>query len=214
MKFILFFVSFVFSIIFYIFYGLSKWRDIFWDRISNSINLESFSSNLLIESFIFLLIGIIFLYIFSEFKKKGQSKLVEYKTEILYFLFYIVFIFYIYFFNKGIDYFLLIIIITFVISDIFFNHLSNISSLFNYKTNIRHLWLILNYISSWFSVYYIFYNNIYFIPLVILIFNIILNLLIHKKYNNYISLLISILIIIFLFYSLFFSLFELYILYI
>lgn len=211
MKFLLFFVSFIFSIIFYVFHGLSKWRDVFWDRISNSIKLESFSSNLLIESFIFLLIGIIFLYLFSEFKNKGQTKLVEYKTEIFYFIFYIIFIFYIYFFNKILDLFILSIIISFVFSDILFNHLSNISALDKQKINLKYFWLILNYISWLLSMYYIFINDIVFIPLSILIFNIFFNILVHKKYTNYISLLFSGIIILFLFYSLFFSLFEIYI---
>jgi hypothetical protein len=214
MKFLLFFVSFIFSIIFYTFHWLSKWKDIFWENISNTFPLLSFSWNLLIESFIFIFIGIIFLYLFSDFKNKGSIKLESYKTEIIYFLFYIFFIFYIYFLNSTININLIIIIISFILSDILFNHLSNISSLIKYKSKFRYLWLIINYIATWLSVFYIYKNWVNFIPLAILIFNITFNILVHKKYTNYISLLISILIILFLLYSLFFSLFELYILYI
>lgn len=188
--------------------------DIFWDKISNSVSLISFSSNLLIESFIFLLIWITFIYVFSDLKDKWDSKITEYKIEIFYFLYYAIFIFFIYFFNTWIDFFLLTIIISFVFSDILFNHLSNISALEKHKIDVKYIGLILNYVSSGLSVFYIIANNISFIPFFILLFSLIFNVLIHKNYTNYISLIVSILISLFLFYSLFFLIFELYILYI
>ena len=214
MKFLLFFISLVYSIIFYTFYNLSKWKDVFWNRINNFVELQSISWNLLIESFIFLLIGIIFLYFFSSLKSKWQKKIENYKIEILYFLFYSISIFYIYFFNNWLDDFSILIIILFILSDLIFNHLSNIKYLYKNKVFLKYLWLILNYIVSTLSIYYIYDNWIYFIPFFILIFSILFNFLVHKRFTNYISLFISILIILFLFYSLFFSLFELYILYI
>jgi|SaaInlV_120m_DNA_4_1040238.scaffolds.fasta_scaffold02283_5 hypothetical protein len=214
MKFLLFFVSLIFSLIFYIFHNLSIWKDFFWKKIEidPNLNLVSFSSNILIESFVFLLIWVIFLYFFSNLKNKWSAKLEWHKIEIFYFLFYIVFLFYIYFYNNSFDYSLLIIVILFLISDILFNHISNILSLSKYKKNLRYFWLVLNYICSVFSVYYIFStDNNHFIAVLILIYSISFNVLLHKKYTNYISLFLSILIILFLIYNLSFFLFELYI---
>lgn len=211
MKFLLFFVSFIFSIIFYIFYNLTIKKDILWNTISNSIELLSFSWNLLIESFLFIFIGIIFIYLFSDLKYKWNTKIGNYKIEILYFLFYIFSIFYIYFINNWFSFYITIIIIFFILSDILFNHISNIIFFKKHKENLKYLWLILNYISSLLSIYYIFNNSIEFIPFIILIFNIIFNILIHKNYINYISLLLSIFTILFLFYNLYLFLFEIYI---
>jgi len=220
MKFLLFFISLVFSIIFYIFYNLSIWKDIFWNEISNSVKLVSISNNLLIESFIFFFIWIVFLYKFSDFRKKTEekiindSKILNYKYEILYFIFYSIFIYILYFLNFSVDSILLLSIILFVTSDLLFNHISNSKIFIKNKINIRIIWLILNYFSSLISVFYILNNENYLISVLILLYNIVFNILIHKKYTNYISLLFSILSIGFLFYILYLQLFELYILYI
>jgi len=220
MKFLLFFISLVFSIIFYIFYNLSIWKDIFWNEISNSVKLVSISNNLLIESFIFFIIWIVFLYKFSDFRKKSEvkiindSKILNYKYEILYFIFYSVFIYILYFLNFSVDSILLLSIILFILSDLLFNHISNSKIFIKNKINIRIIWLILNYFSSLISVFYILNNEKYIISVLILLYNIVFNILIHKKYTNYISLLFSILSIGFLFYILYLQLFELYILYI
>ena len=214
MKFLLFIVSIIFSIIFYIFHNLTIWKDIFLNNISNTVNLLSFTSNLLFESFIFVLISIFFLYLFSDFKYKWINKLNTYKIEISYFIFYIYFLFNIYFFDNWIDYKALIIIITFILSDLLFNHISNIKLLINNHKYIRYLWLFINYTSSLLSVLYIIFISFNFIIILILIFNIVFNFLLHKKYVNYISLINSILIILFLFYYLYNFIFELYIKYI
>ncbi len=214
MKFLLFLVSIIFSIIFYIFYWLSVWKDIFWNNISNSFELHSFSWNLLIESFIFLFIGILFLYFFSDMKEKWTNKLSSYKIEILYFIFYTIFMYCIYFYNNTLNFYIITISILFILSDLLFNHISNIPSLNKYKINLKYFWIILNYIVSIVAIIYIYniWNSL--ILFLILGFNVVFNILIHKNYTNYISLLISTLIILFLFYSLYFLLFELYILYI
>lgn len=217
MKFLLFFVSIIFSVIFYIFYSLTKWRDIFWEKISNSYNFVSFSGNLLIESFVFVLLSIMFLYLFSNLKEKWSNKIKNYKTEIFYFIFYIILIFYIYFFNKNINLSIAIIIIFFIIWDMIFNHISNIYTLINQKIKLRYIGLVINYIVSLLSILYIYKNNISilsFIPILILIFNIYFNILIHKKYINYISLFFSLFTILFLFYNLFFLIIKLYFSYI
>ena len=214
MKFLLFFVSLIFTFIFYIFHWLTIWKDIFWSKISNSYDIVSFSWNLLIESFIFFLIGISFLYLFSDLKDKWTNKLQTHKVEILYFIFYIIFLYYIYFIQQNLNNLLLIIIIFFISSDLIFNHLSNIKSLKYQKINLKYFGLIINYFSSVLGVIYIYISWFSFLIFLILLFNIFFNLFIHKKYTNYISLIISILIILFWFYLLYFSLFKLYILYI
>lgn len=214
MKFLLFFVSIIFSIIFYIFQSLSKGKDIFWNKISNTYELASFSWNLLIESFVFVLIAIIFLYFFSNLKENGTKKLQSYKTEIFYFAFYTILVFYIYFFSKNINTSQIIIIILFIIWDSTFNHISNIHALIKQKSNLRYFWLIINYVVTGLTIFYIYSKWAAFIPLIIIIFNIFFNFLIHKKYTNYVSLFISILSALFLIFYLWFSLFEIYILYI
>lgn len=211
MKFLLFFVSICFSLIFYIFSNFAKWRDLLGNKINNSIDLVWISPNLLIESFIFFLIGIIFLYIFSKSKSTSQSTLLTYKLEISYFIFYVLLIFYLYFFNKWFDNYLLIIMLFFILSDILFNYISNISYFLKKKIYLKYVWLILNYISSFSAIYYIFINWVDYILLFILIFNIIFNILIHKRYTNYISLFVSIGTIIFLLFNLYFFIFKLYI---
>lgn len=210
MKFLLFFVSILFSLIFYIFYSFSIWKDIFGKNIGNTYNFDSFSWNLLVESFIFLLIWIIFLYIFSDLKWKWSDKLKNYKTEIIYFIFYIILFFQIYFFNENIGLFSIIILIIFIIWDILFNHISNITSLNKQKEKIRYSWLLINYLVSYLSLFLIYKEKLTFIPLYIILFSIIFNILVHKKYTNYISLVHSIILICFLLYILYFFLYSYY----
>lgn len=206
MKFLLFFVSFIFSMIFYSFYNFSNWKSLSWAKISNPVIFHSFTWNLLIESFIFLLIWIFFLYFFSDLKSKWQSKLWNYKIEALYFLFYICLIFYVYFINKWFDFVSIVILLLFILSDVLFNYISNFKLLAKEKIRLRYIWLILNYVSWLLSIYYINKNWINFLFFLILIYNIVFNFLVHKKYTNYISLLNSILIILFLVYKLSFLL--------
>ena len=213
MKFLLFFISLIFSIIFYIFANLSNWKNILWNTINNPLDLQWFSQNLLIESFVFLLIWIIFLYFFSNLKSKWQTKLKAYKLEVYYFLYYILFIFYIYFFNKWFDFYLISLIITFVLSDMIFLHISNIHQLDKFKIKLKYTWLILNYISSLLAIFYIHKYSLHFIAVFILVFNLFLNIVVHKKYINYVSLFFSIIISLFLLYSLYFFIFGLYITY-
>lgn len=210
MKFLLFFVSILFSFIFYVFHSLSQGRDIFWEKISNSYIFESFSWNLLIESFSFVLIGVIFVYLFSSLKEKWAFKLKSYKTEIMYFLFYIFLIFYIYFyfFTKDLNIYLLVLIILFIVWDVIFNHISGIKQLSPYKIKLRYFWLFTNYVVSYFSIFYIYKYWIAYIPVSILLFSIFFNFLVHKKFKNYISLFNSIIFIWFLSYSLYFFLYK------
>lgn len=214
MKFLLFFVSVVFSYIFYIFYNLWKWVDIFWSKINNPYEIQSLSWNLLIESFIFFLLWIIFLYTFSNLKNTKTDKIKNLKIEVFYFLFYINIVFFVFFYSNNINFFLFTILFLFIIGDMLFNHVSNISSLSIHKIKLRYIWLITNYITSLLLIFYTIKNWLSIIPFYLFIFNIIFNILVHKKYTNYISLIVSILIWLFLLYNLFFSLFKLYLKYI
>lgn len=208
MKFLLFFVSFIFSFIFYTFYNLSIWKDIYWNIIENKVFLQSLGWNLLIESFLFLFIWFFFLYIFSGIKWK--EKFVTYKFEIIYFLYYFLFISYIYFFKIDLNLFFIILIIIFIFSDILFNHISFIKRLKGKKIILRYIWLLLNYISSLISFYFIYKNWLSFIPSYIILFNIIFNFFVHKRYINYISLFFSILNLFFIIYYLYFFIFDIY----
>jgi hypothetical protein len=229
MKFLLFFISLFFSFVYYVFYSLSEWKTILWKKLEvdlektqtwetisnyNIVSIDSISWNLLIESFIFIIIWVIFLYIFSDIKynkSNKPSKLWAYKLEIIYFLFYLIGTFYLLFIWEKINIFLISILSIFIFSDIIFNHISTIKRLATKKIIFRYIWLLLNYISSILIIFYTINKWIYFIPLFILLYNFIFNIFVHKKYNNIISLIISILLLLFFIYVLFFSKLEVYI---
>lgn len=211
MKFLLFFISVIFSFIFYAFFNLSKWKDIFLQQVNNPVNFLSFSWNLLIESFIFLFLWLFFVYFFSDLKSRWNQIFWEYKSEIFYFLFYISIIYNIYFISNWLNSFLIILMFLFLFSDICFNYISYIKKLKNYRVKLRYVWLLTNYIVTILLFFYIIKNWTSFIPNLMLFFNFVFNFRVHKKYTNIVSLLFSIIIIIFLLYNLFFSYFDIYI---
>jgi len=214
MKFLLFFVSTLFSLIFYTFYNLTLWKNLLWKEIQNKVSLDSFSWNLLIESFLFFFIWIIFIYAFSGFNSKKQTKIITNKLEILYFIYYSIFIFYIFFLNSWLNFFSISLILLLIISDILFNHLSNFHRFINFKIIFRYVWLIINYIITFISIYYIYKNWLSFIPFYILFYNIIFNFIVHKKFTNYISLFVSIIACLFLIISFCFFIYDIFITYI
>ena len=83
MNYLLFFITSIFSFIFYVFYKLNNWEDIFWNQLFQTKNFLSLSWNLLIESFLFLLIAFLLFFYFSNnvFSKLFFSKKVEEKLE-------------------------------------------------------------------------------------------------------------------------------------
>ncbi len=230
MRFLLFFVSLVFAAIFYAFNIASEWTNIFdlgivkqeqntwtWQVVVDNIeavNIQSLSWNLLIESFTFFVIWLVFIYIFSviktQKKKIKEEKTVKtnkksfnfkkYKKQINYSVFYIILIWLILF--SQIDKITIIFVVLFILSDLLFNHISKIESLNKYKIKMRYVWLILNYIVSVYFIFFIIKNEITLVSALILLFNIIFNIIVHKKYINYISLFVSIVLTIFLLYNL------------
>ena len=209
MKFLLFFVSFIFSVIFYVFYWLSQWKSIFWDQIFNQVEFQSLSGNLLIESFIFFIIWILFVYLFSDFQWKWSQKLLSHKSEVLYLFFYLFWVSYLYFFNNNFDFWTWAILASFLLSDIVFNHLSYLSFLHKYTIKLRYGWLIVSYISICLWIYYIYFIDQSFFVYYLLLFFLVFHFWVHKKFTNYISLLFSGIIWLFFLYNLYFFVIEL-----
>lgn len=207
MRLLLFFICFLFWFIFYIFYNLENWKDIF-EKAINKVSLESISWNLLIEALIFIMFAFIFLLYFSpSLKSNDILKKAEKDIKIYYIIFYLVFISLFLSWKIFYDTFILFWIIFFVFSDISFNHISNISYFKEQKENLRYFWLFLNFWSSFVSLYYIFNFEFSIFLFLILFFNIIFNYFIYKKYKNIACQLSYIVIIIFL---LFFLILRLY----
>ncbi len=77
MKFVLFFISLIFSFIFFIFYRLTKWDLVFFDYVKITRNLDSISWNLIFETIFFLFLGIFLFVYFSNTKPKIISNISE-----------------------------------------------------------------------------------------------------------------------------------------
>lgn len=211
MRLLLFFVSFTFSFIFYIFYNLNKSKNIFWDKILSNFDSNWLFWNFLYESFIFFIISIIFLFYFSP--RSWEKSIFLDKYKILFLIFYTLIAFLFYFTNIFYNKFIIITLVLFFIWDILFKFISNINRSYfkNNKYKIRFLWIILNYISIIFSFYYLFYKDFYVYLFLISIYSIVFNYQVHKQYTNYISLTISFLLSMFLFYIFILEIYDFYI---
>lgn len=73
MRFLLSFISLIFSSIFYCFFLLSNWKNIFWEDLIVSYKLESLSSNLFYESIFFVVLSIIFFIYFWKINFSNTS---------------------------------------------------------------------------------------------------------------------------------------------
>lgn len=205
MRLLLFFVSSLFAFIFYWFHTLQNGRNFFWIRNIWKINFETFSWNLLIETFIFLFIWVLlFIYFSPNLKLEKISEKIEKNLKISYIIFYSILFLAILSWEIYYDIFVLFSIIFFIFSDLCFNFLSNIPYFKEQKENLRYFWLFLNYSSIFIALYYIF--NFWFsvILLLILLFNIFFNYFIYKKYWNIASRFSYLVIIIFVLLFLFF----------
>lgn len=201
MRLLLFCISILFSGIFYTFFNLSRWKNIFWWEILAPVELELLSSNLLIEVFVFLLLSLFFIFYFSPLHTNTKINLWD-KLKVLYILFYF-FLFFSYFFGIfSSDIFILFTIILFSFWDFCFTILSKMEYFNKQKIWLRYFWLSLNYISIFVSLYYIFNIKLSFLLIWILVFSAIFNYFVHKAYTNYVSLMMSIWISIFLLYFL------------
>jgi hypothetical protein len=207
MRFLLFLISFVFSFIFYVFYLLSKWENIFWEQILNVGNVVWVSWNLLIESSVFIVVWVVFIILFSPLNQDRKSI----NKEIFYnVLFYIFLLAPLYFQIFSVNKMIIILIIIFIFWDICFRVLSNVSIFVKQKIKLRYFWLALNYLIVVSSLFYIFLINFSYYLFLISIFNIVFNFKVHKKYWNYISIALSISIIITLLFYLILKLKNLY----
>lgn len=195
MRFILFTISVLFSYVFYEFYIFSSWKNIFSEKLLNPTQLETLTWNLLLETFLFLIFWILFIIYFSPLKKE---KIDNNKT--FYILFYLIFLFLFFFKIYYLDNFIIFAIILFLFWDLSFNFISKIEFFAEQKKNLRYFWLVLNYISSLVSIFYILNIKFSIFLFLILIFSLFFNFFIHKKYTNYVSLFLSIWILIFLLY--------------
>lgn len=208
MRLLLFFVSFIFSFIFYSFYLLTKWKNFLWDETFYNLKIESLSSNLLIESVFFLVIWFIFIIYFTSYK---ENKMQNFYNKILYILYYFLLItpFYLGFLNP--NFIIFIFIIIFIFWDLIFNYISNLKYFIHEKVKLRYFWLILNYLVFISSLLYLFIVEFSYYIILIIIYSIVFNYFIHKKYSNYISLFLSILWCLMLIYFLFLKIKEFYI---
>ena len=208
MRFLLFFVSGLFSFIFYVFYLLSSGKNIFWEEVMKIWEKTSLSWNLLIESILFLLIWITFVLFFSPLwdDKKTINKEILYST-----IFYLFLLIPVYFWLFVVNKIIFVLLIIFIFWDICFRILSNIPSFSIQKTNLRYFWLALNYLSTLSSLFYLLIVDFSYYLLLVCLFSTVFNYQIHKKYSNYISLSASILIILVLIFHLFLKIQEIYV---
>ncbi len=208
MRLLLFFVSFIFSFIFYSFYLLTKWKNFLGEQAFYNLKIESLSSNLLIESIFFLVIWFIFIVYFTSYK---ENKIQNFYNKILYLLYYFLLItpFYLSFFKP--DFIIFTFIIIFIFWDLIFNYISNLNYFKFEKVKLRYFWLILNYLVFISSLVYIFIVEFSYYIILIIIYSIFFNYFIHKKYSNYISLFLSILWFLLLIYFLFLKIYKIYI---
>lgn len=208
MRLLLFFVSFIFSFIFYSFYLLTKWKNFLWEQAFYNLKIVSLSSNLLIESMFFLVIWFIFIVYFTSYK---ENKIQNFYNKILYLLYYFLLItpFYFGFFKP--DFIIFTFIIIFIFWDLNFNYISNLKYFMNEKIKLRYFWLVLNYLVFISSLIYLFIVDFSYYIILIIVYSIIFNFFIHKKYSNYISLFLSILSCLMLIYFLFLKIKEFYI---
>jgi len=210
MRFLLVVVSFIFSFIFFLLYISSDLTNVVWNIDIMNISINTFSLKKFFYSICFFVIWIFFFFFFSDFTQKSLEKM---KTrEFIWRFIFVLYLCFIYFYIDMLYYNieLAIIVLLFIISSFIFNFLLFLKK---YRKILKYIWLFSIYLSSIWSVYYLYYGfNI--LVFVILIYSSVFNFLFHKKHTNYISLSFSILSILSVMYFLYFFLFEFYVEYI
>lgn len=208
MRLLLFFIWALYSIIFYLFHLLSIGEEIIfiWQK---NIEFSSISWNFLLESILFLVIWILFVIFFTPLKKGSKNiSQISLGRFLFYIALFIPLILWSFFINKKI----IILLISFVFSDILFSFISNFKDFAKNKIKIRTIWLILNYILTLFLILNIYYFNFSYYIFLMLFYSLFFNFYIYKEYKNYMSLFIFIIILFFIFFNLFLNLQKLYIL--
>jgi len=162
---ILFIISSVFSLIFYLFYRFSIWENLAWSKINNSFQIEAFSWNLLIETISFLLIWFFLYFYFWDFSAKNKNKTVDLKllkkiiinffSKYLYYIWIFLFYLGLYLILNSIwftNYSIIIFIINIIVLSLFF---------IKHKFFIFRDFIKINVI--FFSIYYLIYYILSFI---------------------------------------------------
>lgn len=184
MRLLLFFICMLFSGIFYVANHINSWKKLFWYTFDR-IRLESFTWNLMIESFIFLALGIFFVFYFTpNLKVDFIFEKVEKYFKYYYFWYFILFWILLFSWKIFYDMFVLFWIIFFIFSNISFYLVSNLEYFREQKENLRYFWLFLNFASSFISIYYIFNFEFSLLLILVLIFNLFFYYSIFKKYWN------------------------------
>jgi len=219
MRLLLFFISILFSFIFYVFYLYSIWKNIFLDKLDVFYNIDVFSTNLIYEAIVFFVIWILFFVYLTDFKKekeliKNKHKInflinkevfkLNFLTTTLLLISVLSFI--------GISYilkyfitsiYLVLFYLWFIYHIIFFFFLTKVKIFIFYKKILKIISLLFLYISSISWAYFLFNNDLNYLILWTIVYSISFNLRIHFKYSNIISLFFWIFWIIFLIFLFF-----------
>lgn len=178
MNFLLFFVSVIFWIIFYIFHLANAWWSFLWIKFENNLFLESISWNILIESIVFFIVWFFFFIWFSSYeinksKKIYSFNILEIKKSInnffkryLYYFWFILSYSSIYFILKSFwftDISIFILIVNLIVLFLFF--LTNKFFLFRDYIKVNTILFSLYYL-----VYYIYYLIYWFLDIVFIDF--------------------------------------------
>ena len=190
------------------------WDSIFFWKINNPIQFDTIFLKPGIISIIFIIIWIIFLLFFSDFKKNNNKEKISFKellnilyNNILSFIFLLISPLWLYYYfntlQLGHKY---LFIIYFIFSILFYFILINIKYFKNkkdYRIIVKYLSLIFIYLSTVFWILYILkqWNNS--IIYIIITYSLCFNFYIHLKFKNFISLLFSIISLGLLLYQLF-----------
>lgn len=204
MRLLLFFVSLLFSSIFYSFYKLLNWQTILWNQsytweFSSLFNYFWIDSSfwIIFFSIFFLTVGIFLVLYFSPLDINKNNKRIIKKSKISYIIFYIILLTPLYFWFFNYDFLILILAFLFIIWDFCFFYLANLPFFKKYELNLKYFGLISNYMVGLVSIFYIYIIEYSYYLWLIILFSIIFNFYVHKNFTNYISLLYSILLIIF-----------------
>ncbi len=219
MRLLLFFVSLLFSSIFYSFYKLLNWQTILWkdsytsdfNSIFNYIWIDS-SFGIMFFSILFLTIAIFFVFYFSPLDVNKNNKRNYKKSKIFYIFFYIILLTPVYFWFFNYDFLILILLLLFILWDFCFFSLPHLSFFKKYELNLKYFGLITNYLVWIVSIFYIHIIDYSYYLWLIILFSIFFNFYVHKNFTNYISLIYAILLIIFFVLYFVLKLIDLYIL--
>lgn len=208
MRFLLLWVSWIFWIVFYLFYSLSQGKSFFWEAIYNSFQFKPLIFSLLTTSIIFILLGLILFFIFSNFKD-DYSRIREKKQDVINvsgILFSLIFLFGSYYWLEYLQLditvkinitfwvFLWLFLFSYILKKYLYKNFSLFIKLLSVL--VLYLW---NFYALNFSINYWYEIKVSIILAIYILFN----FWIHFKYENLISLIFAIITSICLLYRLY-----------